>query len=427
MSDSGILAERSSGIGTDDNDTISKLISYSDSNSDDPSMDADALCILIIDDDESDQKIISRMLMQADLSINTDCVSNLTDALIILTTQKFDVILLDYLLPDGVSGPEHIIEMRRIAQDTQLPFIVLTGFSDEKKVVESFRDGASDYIAKGNMSPGSLFRAVSNAVKKAHLERVNDRNSRMILKANDTLTQQKKQISSFYQTVSHELKSPLTGAREYTSLLRDGIAGPVSDQQAEMLDMVLRCCDTLTDLINDLVDTASIENGKLSISKKEIDIAQVVSDCSTRYLSQAADKGLNIQVDVAKALPLIRADSLRMDQLASNLISNAIRYSDKPGNILVSLTLDTTSRWLTLSVKDTGQGIASDDISRIFEKFHQVDNDHSSKGMGLGLFLCQKIVNLHDGELLVQSELGVGSEFRALLPLHPTQGDRVND
>ncbi|MEM8499743.1 MAG: hybrid sensor histidine kinase/response regulator [Pseudomonadota bacterium] len=394
----------------------------------DRSRGADPISVLLVDDDDVDLESVRRLLRKADDSIQVLCAQDIISAQQKLLSSSIDIVILDYLLPNGDVGSEHISELRELTRDTHLPFIMLTGFGDEKRAAASFKDGASDYLSKKDLTSGAIYRALTNAIDKANLARKLDNHRAIILHTNEQLKQSNEQIRAFYQTVSHELKSPLTGAREYIALVRDGVAGELNSAQKEMLNFSIDCCDSLTTLINDLVDTASIENGKLRLSIASHDMRKIASDCITRYRVAAENKGVLLNMKMVRDIPAVDCDKVRIDQLISNLLSNAIKFTEKSGKIMLSIDADKAMRSVVISVKDTGQGMETDILSSVFDKFVQAkDNAETGhNGMGVGLYLCKSIVDLHGGEIVVHSRINEGSEFRAIIPMKAVRGKDAN-
>lgn len=384
----------------------------------------DPILALIVDDSEADRVLLQHYINQTGEAIHVVQCRDLEDAFEQLSQQPIDIVLLDYLLPEGVLGPEHIPELRSVARNRHLPIVVLTGYGDERKAADAFKDGASDYLSKNDISPGSIYRSISNALEKANLERQVEHNRAVIMQTNRTLRQQNAQIRSFYQTVSHELKSPLAGAKEFTSLVLDGIGGEINEKQETWLKYANQCWDTLNRLIDDLLDSAAIENGKLRIEPEVSDIDNIARQCLRRYQISAKRKDIELNYTCSAASSVLMCDPLRIEQLMSNLLSNAIKATPEGGNIAFTLESDASGKMLSIAVKDTGCGIPKDKLLDVFEKFHQLDSDAGTggkqPGMGLGLFLCKTIVELHGGEIVVRSEPGKGSEFRAMLPIKST-------
>lgn len=383
----------------------------------------DPILALIVDDSEADRVLVQHYIAQTGEAIHVIQCRDLHDAFEQLTLQPIDIVLLDYLLPEGVLGPEHIPEIRSVARNRHLPIVVLTGYGDERKAADAFKDGASDYLSKNDISPGSIYRSISNALDKANLERQVEHNRAVIMQTNRTLRQQNAQIRSFYQTVSHELKSPLAGAKEFTSLVLDGIGGDINEKQKTWLKYANQCWDTLNLLIDDLLDSAAIENGKLRIEPTINDVDEIARRCLRRYQISAKRKDIELSYKNSAKSTELFCDALRIEQLMSNLLSNAIKATPDGGQISFTLESDASGKMISIAVQDTGCGIPKDKLLDVFEKFHQLDSEAGTggkqPGMGLGLFLCKTIVELHGGEIVVRSEPGKGSEFRAMLPVKP--------
>ena len=229
--------------------------------------------------------------------------------------------------------------------------------------------------------------------------------------------------TAFVSTVSHELRTPLTSIKGFISTLLDDTEGYYDKEtQREFYTIINQECDRLTRLISDLLNVSRIEAGRaLDLNLTAVDINEMV----TRVLnvqSSYANKH-NLLTDVAPNLPTILADEDKVDQILTNLVNNAIKYSPKGGDITVKMVLE--GEFIHGSVTDQGMGIPKDHLPKVFERFHRVDNRDTRKvgGTGIGLFLVQALIESHGGNIWVESEVGVGSTFHFTLPLKPPNAE----
>lgn len=378
------------------------------------------LKLLIVDDDDVDRNLMCRLINKSNHVFDIDEADSISRATEYLIENRYDCMLLDYRLPDG-TGPEKITYFREAANNQYLPIIVLTGNGDEHTAIESFQVGASDYMPKEDMSTSSLFRALNNSMQKASLQqRVAEQRIHMI-EANTILKAQNHQICSFYQTVSHELKTPLTGAREYASLVMDGIAGEVNAEQSELLGRAIECCDSLKILVNDLLDAAEFENENLVMRFETINTEKVIEDAISCLSLLPQNRGSKIIFSHEAPLPDIHVDKTRINQVISNIVNNAIKFTEGECCVKIHAQECTIHNDLNIYISDNGPGIPEDASENIFDKFYQIksSSDINNRGMGLGLFLCRKIIQAHDGHILVESKLGEGSTFILTIPLKP--------
>ncbi|HYF94736.1 MAG TPA: ATP-binding protein [Symbiobacteriaceae bacterium] len=222
--------------------------------------------------------------------------------------------------------------------------------------------------------------------------------------------------SEFVNTVSHELRTPLTSIMGYLSLVMNEQVGGLEPQQKEFLTVVKRNTDRLSNLINDLLDVQRIEAGRMPLQCRPVQLADVVTHVAETFRVQAEQKGLGFSVQVEPNLPLISADPDRLTQIASNLVSNAVKYT-KEGSVKVIVNQDHAS--VQLIVEDTGVGIPPAEQKRVFEKFFRGENKYAREagGTGLGLSIVKMLVEEHGGYIKVESELDKGSRFTASFPL----------
>lgn len=374
--------------------------------------------LLVVDDDRRDRDLLDRHLAgMKDLTFTTHAAANACAALA-FAERPFDCALLDHNLPD-MKGTDLIRKLRERAHDEHLPIILMTGHGDENLAAQALRRGASDYIPKDRINAASIERALTNAIHKANLHRAVDADRAKLEELNEQLEHRNREIQSFYQSVSHELKTPLTAIREFTALMLDGVGGPMTAEQNEFMVTSLSCCDRLTRLVNDLFDTARIESGKLDIDRRELDLADTVQQAMRTLDRRRTDAEIVWSCDIESNLPQVLADAFRVAQVLDNLLSNAIKFTPPQGHIHIRAVSDTERGALRVSVEDTGRGIADTDVRRIFDRMYQTcegDAIHHA-GLGIGLYLSANIVRAHGGEIWAESELGRGTTFHFTLPL----------
>ncbi len=213
--------------------------------------------------------------------------------------------------------------------------------------------------------------------------------------------------------VSHELRTPLTAIKEGISLVLDGSLGTVNDEQRDFLKTADEGIERLAELINNILDLAKIEAGRLRLVRKKLELGAVVNSLLNSYRMVAGSRRVEFnQVPV----PDVFADPNRIMQVVGNLFSNAVKFTPPEGSIRVSICQE--GDHVAVSVADTGSGIAPEDVSKLFQKFSQVGGGQTRlRGTGLGLALCKELIELHGGLISVRSELGRGSLFTFKLPV----------
>lgn len=222
--------------------------------------------------------------------------------------------------------------------------------------------------------------------------------------------------SNFVQMVSHELRSPLASIKQLLTVVLDGLAGQVTEKQSDLLHRSRLKIQSLLDLINDLLDVAKIESGHAFQQQVPLRLAEVVDQTVALLRPRAESQKVALVVELPPALPLILADPRSMEELFTNLISNAIHYSPDGGN--VNICAVSHGDYVEVLVTDTGVGIEAEEIPKIFDKFYRVKHPKTRQvvGTGLGLAIVKGIVESHRGSVEVESEPGVGTTFRVLLP-----------
>jgi PAS domain S-box-containing protein len=237
--------------------------------------------------------------------------------------------------------------------------------------------------------------------------------------SNQELLAKNHEIQSFYHTLSHELKTPLTSAREFISIVMDGLAGPLSATQLEYLGIAKDSCDRLRACINDLIDATRLETGKLAIEVKPVAPGPLIQRVVASFGPAAAEKKIALTHEVEPGLPEVHLDENRIIQVFTNLLNNAIRFTPAGGRIEIRAAAGPTGPdFIHFAVRDAGCGIAKEEQNRIFDRLYQVKAGDAAneEGIGLGLYLCRELVQLHGGTIWVESEPGRGSTFAFALP-----------
>lgn len=220
--------------------------------------------------------------------------------------------------------------------------------------------------------------------------------------------------SDFIATASHELRTPLTSVQMGVHLLLEGAAGELNDKQQEVLAACREDCERLEKLMRDLLDLSKIESGESAPHLSSIPAEKLITTAAESLRSQVESKNIKFVVEAPADLPLVMADRAQIERVITNLIRNAVRYTPRGGEIRVTAAMRDSS--VAFSVQDSGRGIPPEYLARIFDKFVQVPNAPSD-GAGLGLAISKSIVQAHDGQISVQSEVGSGATFTFTVPV----------
>ncbi|MBK7293430.1 MAG: PAS domain S-box protein [Holophagaceae bacterium] len=216
--------------------------------------------------------------------------------------------------------------------------------------------------------------------------------------------------SEFLSSMSHELRSPLNAILGFAQLM-DSASPAASPAQKASIDRILHAGWYLLELINEILDLAVIESGKLSISEEPVSLAEVMFDCRSIIEPQSQKRGIKLTFPTFEAPTFVRADRVRLKQVLINLLSNAIKYNRPGGSVVVACTSTVQGR-VRISVRDTGQGLAPDQVRQLFQPFNRLGQERSSEeGTGIGLVMSKLLVELMGGAIGVSSTVGTGSEF----------------
>jgi signal transduction histidine kinase len=224
--------------------------------------------------------------------------------------------------------------------------------------------------------------------------------------------------NDFVRMVSHELRSPISAIRLQHTVILDGLAGELTPKQRELISRAQAKLEGLLELINDMLDVAKMEAGFRHFEQLPLQLPEVLGEIVEFLETKAASQGVKLRLEAAPGLPPIPADHRGMEEVFTNLISNAINYSPAGGN--VTIFVDLAGDHLEVKVSDQGVGIEAEELPKIFDKFYRVKSPQTRQviGTGLGLPIVKSVVEAHRGAIEVESQVGVGSTFRVLLPLY---------
>lgn len=374
------------------------------------------ISVLVVDDNRVDRLHCRRILQEhPNLHVRVTEAATVDEAETLCQSGWFDCIITDYQMPRR-PGTDLA---RANRDDNDPPVILLTGNGDEIVAMEALQAGVTDYLKKDALTAKSLQHALSNAVRKSVLLRAVHTKSRELANANDELQKRANEIERFYHTVSHELKTPLSAAREFISLVNDEVLGSVNARQRQFLGHALECCDQLAVHFNDLVDTCRLETGKLRLSIKADRIENAVVRATMSMCGTANGRDIALLRNIEHGLPDVAIDVGRIVQVLANLLNNALKFTATGGTVCIAATR-CSQHSVQISVRDTGCGIPAEHLPRVFERLYQVNpagDNMIGAGLGLGLYICREIVELHGGQFTVDSVVGKGSIFAFTVPV----------
>jgi signal transduction histidine kinase/CheY-like chemotaxis protein len=251
------------------------------------------------------------------------------------------------------------------------------------------------------------------AVQKAQLYEETRRQASELEKAS-------KLQADFTAMIAHDLRSPLMNITGVVEVMIAGMFGPVTEEQKKWLARMQANSRTLVDLVSDFLDFSKLESGYVDVRKERVNLSELIQKSIENFRVLAQEKGISISDAVDLSLPAVHVDPRRVDQVLSNLIGNAIKFTGEEGETEVGAVLADASQ-VKVWVKDNGVGIPSDEIDQLFQKYRQGGNAKCSdrQGTGLGLVICKMIVEAHGGKIWVESQPGQGSTFFFSLPATP--------
>lgn len=369
--------------------------------------------ILLIEDNPDHILLAKRILKNASDKYQIDAIEQAEQGIEKIKNADYNMIISDYNLA-GVSALDVLREIRAKGKD--IPFVVVTSAGSEKIAAALMREGASDYVVKDDTYRHTLPMVVERTLARYNAIKDKERLTYALQESNQKLKQMYQIKSDFTSMVSHELRTPLTAIREGISIVLDGSTGAINDDQKEFLAMAKKNVDRLARLINDVLDFSKLEAKKLEFKMEEGNINELVEEITKIQNKIAKDKGIYLEAETSSNIPIVKFDSDRVIQVLTNLVNNAIKFTNTGG---VKVITAVNQNEIFVTVKDTGEGIKKEDMPKLFQKFQQLGdvNQRKTGGTGLGLAICKQIITQHGGRLWAESEQGKGSKFIFTLPI----------
>lgn len=375
-------------------------------------MEENAANILIIDDEIGMRAGCQRALAPHGHRVST--AEHGVEGLRRLREEDFDVVLLDAMMP-GMSGLE-ILE-RILQYDPDIVCVMITGYATVDLAAQAMKQGAHDFLPKPFTSD-ELIAVVQGALVERrhrlaqHRRREQEEESLQL----ERMQQEKAKLdaieSRFTTVLVHELRNPAGVIKNYLQLMRAGYVE--ADEWDEYLEKVDLRAGQLLSMLDDLLELAHLK-GRQGLSKpQEVPVAEALEKVTGRFRPAAEKKGLKFQVEIL-ARPTLLAQPGHVESLWSHLIENALAYTSQGR---VTVTLAEEANQIVASVSDTGMGISSEDLTRIFQEFYRspAAREQVELGTGLGLPIVNQIVEIYEGSIRVDSEPGEGTTFRVTLP-----------
>jgi len=357
--------------------------------------------ILVVDDEPALGEMVKDMLEDPQLII--EVVSDPDSAL--QTHKKFQptLALVDYQL-GTLTGLELAGQFKK--EDPDLPIILMTAYPSLDLAMRAIQQEIYDFIVKP-INSSFLMRSVHKAIEHRKLV---EENKQLL----ENLKRTNAMKSKFLSIVTHDLRTPITSVQGYCAMLLDQKnLTPV--QKETFLSYIQKSILRMNQMVGTLMDLVSIEAGKLKIEKRPLDYSAICKELEGMFTPLAKDKGVELSWVGLQAHLTLEGDPLRLHQVISNLISNALKHTPKGGKIEVNVSV--SDRKILTQVTDSGEGILKADQEKIFEEFYQGET-HRLEGLGLGLSIAKEIVSAHGGHISCKSlGAGQGSTFYFTLPI----------
>lgn len=364
--------------------------------------------ILVVDDDRMNIRILEGILKKEGYAFLS--AESGEKALDIYPGFQPDLVLLDVMLP-GIDGFETCRRLRASHGTGCAPILFITAKAESEDVVAGFTAGGADYLPKPFRAKEALARIrtqLENRLYAAQLRKANEAKNK------------------FLGMCAHDLRNPLASIRGLAEFLREPMIGPLNAEQTDIVNSIHGASHSMLDLVNELLDIATIESGELRLCLAPTSLREL-ADKAIRFASiEASRKGTRLELDPASAAPVLPLDAARIRQVVDNLLSNAVKYS--PPGSLVRVRIDESAgdtaspgRSAALAVQDQGPGIPEAERDRLFQDFGRlsVKPTGGEKSTGLGLAICRKIVEAHRGRIEAVNQPGGGCVFTFTLPTSP--------
>jgi CheY-like chemotaxis protein len=362
--------------------------------------------ILVVDDSPENLALISNLLKsdyQVKIAINGK------RALQIATSDTPPaLILLDVEMPD-MDGFEVCRQLKSNALTAGIPVIFLTAKSEMEDERTGFELGAVDYLTKPISPPIAMARVKNQLTIKTMADFLQEKNVELGI-ARDIAEKANNAKSKFISSMSHELRSPLNAVLGFAQLM-DAETATLTVSQKDSLKQIMKAGWHLLTLINEILDLAKVESGKVSVSEESVPLVEVLIECCAMLEPLAQQRGIKLIAPAINRLHHVRADRIRLKQVVINLLSNAIKYNHSQGSVELCWS-ESQSGTLRVECIDTGVGLNAQQLSKLFQPFNRLGQENGSEeGTGIGLVMAKQLIELMGGTIGVKSKVGKGSMF----------------
>jgi signal transduction histidine kinase len=379
--------------------------------------------MILLADDNADMRAYLKRILEEEYQVVT--ASDGADALEKVRRLNPELVLADIMMP-VMSGYDLLRELRTDEPVRRTPVILLTAKAGTDARVESFEAGADDYVSKP-FNEEELIARVKNQLRIHRQERELQTRTMQLQELYSQLEAVNRELreasirkSEFVSIVSHDLRTPLTAMDVLIENMRSGIGGGLTQKQLGYLERIKTNIDRMVRMITDLLDLSKIEAGTMQLRTTPVTIVDLAEAILEHIRPMAQAKSLNLRLDPVGRDCVVEGDLDRLSQVLTNLIHNACKFTPTGGEICVDIMRD-GSDFARVCVADTGCGIPTDELPRVFDKFYRGSSaTGETRGAGLGLAIVKQFVELHRGRIWVESVPQSGSRFYFTIPLART-------
>jgi signal transduction histidine kinase len=360
--------------------------------------------ILIADDEDGLRGTLAAWL--GDEGFEVEQAADGLEAIKKVQSKDFDIALLDIKMP-GANGLEVLRYIKKNSNPTEV--VMMTGMSDVSMAVEAMKLGAREYLTK----PLDMDQLVPQL--------------RTLIRTRDAEDRIRKLQAEHTARLLYDLHNPIAGLKQSIGYLLKGMAGPLGDHQKELLGYMTTSIDKVILLLNDMMDLTKLEAGRVRLNKGISNLASTVEKMAQEFRVPIQSNKITLDVFSEPDLPAIEYDQEKVEQVLQNFLSNAVKYTPQQGAIViqtrkVALVIEEGQQptdFIMVSVFNSGEGIPKDELPLMFDRFRNVVSDKTDKKKttGLGLIICQRIVEAHNGKIWAESERAKGATFFFALPV----------
>jgi signal transduction histidine kinase len=378
-----------------------------------PSIEPRRQSLLVVDDDE-----IVRSLMRATLEQDGFTVIEAEDgeaAFRLCTTALPDLVIADVVMP-RMDGFQLCRELRQRPGSVHLPILMATGLDDAPSIERAYECGATDFISKP-ISWLVLSHRIRYMLRAARAFEELRAYQKILIAARDAAEAANKAKTQFLANMSHELRTPLNAIIGFSTLMRDTAHGPLPQRYREYPELIVESGEHLLTIINSVLEIAKAESNQVALDRREVDLESIVRFSSDQVMQMARKAGITCEVETHDKLPRVCADAAKLRQVLINLLSNAIKFTPSGGKVVLKVMPDQHDG-VAFLVQDNGIGMKPEDIEIALTPFGQIDAQlaRNYEGVGLGLPLSKRLIELHGGTLEISSVPSEGTTVVVRLP-----------